>query len=160
LVSFYRKSLKGFENARIAFAATRIGIRDSRRLVGRYVLTEKDVLSQRRFADAVARGCNRIDIHPPKRGESHRFTRLPDGAYYQIPYRSLLPMAVSNLIVAGRCISTDHAAMGSVRLMGTAAAVGQAAGVAAALASRNKIPMASVDIEELQTRLRDQDCVT
>lgn len=159
LVSFYRQRVSGFENARIAFAATRIGVRDSRRLVGRYVLTEEDVLSERRFSDAVARGCNRIDVHPTIRGENHRFTQLPDGAYYQIPYRSLLPKEIGNLILAGRCISTDHAAMGSVRLMGTAAAVGQAAGVAAALASRDGVSMASVDTEELQMRLRDQDCV-
>ena len=130
--------LPGFEQSYFIEAYPWIGVRESRRLVGEYVLTEDDLMKGRRFEDAIATGCWYLDLHPNKTtlGGANDFQPekvQPDP--YDIPYRSLLPKEVSNLLVAGRCHSATRGAHASTRVTVTAMATGEAAGAAAALAA-------------------------
>jgi hypothetical protein len=152
LVAFFRRDVPGFAHARLAAAATQIGIRESRRIVGLYTLTRDDVLKARAFDDAVARSAYPIDIHNPS-GSGTTTYRLPEGASYEIPYRCLVPESVEGLLVAGRCISTTHEALASTRLTPTVMTLGQAAGTAAALAVRGGRRPRAVDSRELRAQL-------
>ncbi|MGH7738142.1 MAG: FAD-dependent oxidoreductase [Candidatus Tyrphobacter sp.] len=152
LAAFFRKNVPGFENARIAATGTQIGIRESRRIVGRYTLTRDDVLQARRFPDAVARSAYPIDIHNPS-GKGTQTQRLAPGTSYEIPYRCLVPGNREGLLVAGRCISTTHEALASTRLTPTVMTLGQAAGTAAAIACEHGIRPSDVDADELRATL-------
>jgi len=152
LVAFFRESVPGFENARLAATATKVGIRESRRIVGRYTLTRDDVLQGRSFDDAIARSAYPIDIHNPS-GSGTTTHRLAEGASYETPYRCLVPVNRERLLVAGRCISTTHEALASTRLTPTVMTLGQAAGTAAALAKRAGTAVGDVDTRELRERL-------
>jgi hypothetical protein len=127
----------GFEQAYFLEAYPWIGVRESRRLVGQYVLTEADLLQGRQFDDAIATGCWYLDLHPNKVTVGSANDFAPEKVQpppYQIPYRSLLPLKVENLLVAGRCHSASRGAHASTRVTATAMALGEAAGTAAALA--------------------------
>lgn len=128
---FFRKKVPGFRQASISAVMPRLGMRESGRIVGEYVLSQDDVIQARRFPDAVAHGSHHVDIH----GSGTAQVRIPvrDGLSYDIPYGCLLPRNFANLIVAGRCLSSDRGANGSARVMGTCIATGQAAGCAAVL---------------------------
>jgi hypothetical protein len=131
LASFYRKYVPGCENCYLLSTAEFMGVRESRRIVGEYVLSGEEVLSGATFRDGIARGFYPVDIHSADGTGDASGARpaLP----YEIPYRCLVPKKIENLLVAGRCISTDHVAHGSVREMGTTMPLGEAAGCAAAL---------------------------
>ncbi len=133
LLDFFRRSVPGFARARIAGTGTQVGIRESRRIGGRYTLTRDDVLQGRKFDDAVARSAYPIDLHNPA-GSGTTTHRLAPGESYEIPYRTLVPVNRQQLLVAGRCISTTHEALASTRLTPTVMTLGQAAGTAAAMA--------------------------
>ncbi|MFY9737707.1 MAG: FAD-dependent oxidoreductase [Candidatus Cybelea sp.] len=152
LLEFFRQRVPGFADARIAATGTQVGIRESRRIVGRYTLTRDDVLKARRFDDAVARSAYPIDVHNPS-GSGTATHRLAPGESYEIPYRALLPVNREQLLVAGRCISTTHEALASTRLTPTVMTLGQAAGTAAALACARGVPVADIDTNELRARL-------
>ncbi len=152
LLRFFRRRVPGFANARIAATATQVGIRESRRILGEYTLTRDDVLSGRQFEDAVARSAYPIDLHNPS-GSGTLTQRLPPGASYEIPYRCLVPVHVEALLVAGRCISTTHEALASTRLTPTVMTLGQAAGTAAAMATREKVRVREVDVVGLRNAL-------
>jgi glycine/D-amino acid oxidase-like deaminating enzyme len=152
LLEFFRLRVPGFGNARIAATGTQVGIRESRRIVGRYTLTRDDVLQARRFDDAVARSAYPIDVHNPS-GSGTATQRLAPGASYEIPYRTLVPVNREQLLVAGRCISTTHEALASTRLTPTVMTLGQAAGTAAALACARGVPVAEIDTDELRAQL-------
>jgi hypothetical protein len=152
LFEFFRASVPGFENARIAGTGTQVGIRESRRIVGRYTLTRDDVLEGRKFDDAVARSAYPIDLHNPA-GSGTTTHRLRPGESYEIPYRCLVPVDCEQLLVAGRCISTTHEALASTRLTPTVMTLGQAAGTAAALACATGARAADIDVAELRTQL-------
>lgn len=132
VANFLIKYIPGFTNAYVLDTACQIGPRESRRIMGDYVLTGEDVLEGRRFADGIARGAYPSDIHGPDGGLVHR--HIKDGRDYHIPYRCLTPKGLENILVAGRCISCDRIALGSVRVMAQCMATGEAAGTAAALA--------------------------
>ena len=146
IVRFGRQSLPGFEKCRIARLPAALGVRESRRIVGRYVLTRDDVLAGRKFEDGVAQACFYMDHHDSPPGFTVRHHTLdfkkahrpPDHDWYEIPYRCLLPKDVEGLLVAGRCISSDRDANGSLRIMPTCMFTGTAAGTAAALAVNRK----------------------
>ncbi len=150
---FMKEHGKGLENSFIMMTASAIGIRESRMIVGDYVLTEADCRAFTKFPDGIA-ACNYdIDIHNPEgTGTSHYY--FPEGEYYTIPYRSLLVKDADNLLAAGRCISSDHGAQASYRIMPTVCCIGEAAGCAAALALRNKTDLRGVDTEGLRAELR------
>ncbi len=130
-----------------------VGVRETNQIVGRYTLTEEDLLSGRRFEDVVAQTNYEIDIHNPTGGASTDERGL-DG--YDIPYRCMLPEAVEGLLVAGRSISATHVAMSSMRVQATCYALGQAAGVAASLAVEANTPLHRVTIPELHRILERQ----
>jgi hypothetical protein len=152
LLDFFRARVPGFENARIAASGTQVGIRESRRIVGRYTLTRDDVLGARKFDDAVARSAYPIDLHNPA-GTGTKTERLAPGESYEIPYRTLVPVNREQLLVAGRCISTTHEALASTRLTPTVMTLGQAAGTAAALACARGIRAGDVDPRALRAQL-------
>ena len=127
-----------------------MGIRESRVIVGRYILTADDILACRRFDDAVAVASYPVDIHHAVGGDC---TLYWCDDCYDIPYRSLVPAAVGGLLVAGRCASLSHEAMASARVMSTCMAMGEAAGRAAAIAAREGIGAGDIDVEMLQREL-------
>lgn len=140
----------GFENAYFTKMAPFIGIRETRRIVGKYVMTAQDILSCGRFDDAVAVASYPLDLHHPQGGGC---TLEWCGDCYDIPFRSLLPLNVENLIVAGRCISTTHEAMSAIRVMAPCMAMGEAAGRAAKQAVREGIKVSEVDVQKLRAEL-------
>lgn len=148
---FLRKYVPGFEKSLFLDVGARMGIRETRRIVGDYVLTEQDVLSEARFPDSIGVSKCAIDIHEPG-GE--RGIMKGVGSGYDIPYRTLLPRGLDQLLVAGRCISVDHVAHGSTRNTPACALTGEAAGVAAALSAKTGTPLRNLSIAELQQRLR------
>ncbi|MGE5603784.1 MAG: FAD-dependent oxidoreductase, partial [Nitrososphaerales archaeon] len=149
---FLKARVPGYEAAELAQISTQIGVREGRRVVGLYRLSRADVLSARRFEDAIARGGWPIEEHRSLQGP--RLEGLGPGQYYDIPYRCLLPAERDGLLVVGRGISADHDAHASARVMGTCMAVGQAAGVAAALAAADRSTPRDLAVERIQERVR------
>jgi hypothetical protein len=121
----------GFENATLSGIASRVGVRETRRIVGQHTLTAEEILAERTFEDAVALGCGPMDVHDPN-GTGIALSMPP--APFEIPMRAMVPLNVEGLIVTGRAISATHAANGGARHMATAMALGHAAGVMAAVA--------------------------
>lgn len=158
MMEFLRTAVDGCENARLLSTAMHIGIRESRRVIGEYVLCEQDLISLARFEDAIAVSNYAIDIHSPD-GSGTRFQEFKDGEWYEIPYRSLLPKGFENLLVAGRCISSTHEAQASYRIMPFCAEIGHAAGAAVALAKKSGKTVRTVDVSALQTILRAEGFV-
>ena len=152
LADLFRAEVPAMRDAWLSKTASRIGIRESRRVIGHYVMTEHDILTARKFPDGVARANYCIDIHNPA-GEGTVIREVPPGDWYDIPYRSLLPRTLENLLVASRCISATHEAHSAVRVMATVATIGQAAGTAAALALQDERPPSEVDVEALRRQL-------
>jgi len=151
-MEFLRNEVPGFAAAFLSDTATQVGIRETRRVVGEYVLTKDDVLEGRRFDDDVCLSSWPLEMWDEGALEP-RLVFLEDGRYYGIPYRCMLPKGVSNLLVTGRAVSTDHDALASSRVMGPCMAEGQAAAVAADFAVRNKIPLIDVDTKALRAEL-------
>jgi len=140
----------GFESAYFTKMAPFIGIRETRRIVGKYVMTAADVLGCERFDDAIAVASYPLDLHHPQGGGC---TLEWCGDCYDIPYRSLIPENIENLIVAGRCISTTHEAMSAIRVMAPCMAMGEAAGRAAKLAIRAGVAPSQLDVATLRAEL-------
>ncbi|MBQ8341622.1 MAG: FAD-dependent oxidoreductase [Clostridia bacterium] len=154
IYEFMKNHADGLENSFLMMTAAEIGVRESRMIVGDYVLTEQDCKNCVKFEDAIA-ACNYdIDIHNPEgTGTSHYY--FPAGAYYTIPYRSLIPKNIKNMLVAGRCISSDHGAQASYRIMPVVCCIGEAAGAAIGLAERNKTSVREINVSELQSSLKN-----
>ena len=155
LLAFLRKHIRGFHHARIVAMGAQIGVRESRRILGEYVITRDDILRGRKFRDAVARGNYPIDIHSPT-GAGTVIERPPEGGYYEIPFCSLIPQKIENLLVAGRNISATHEAQAAVRIMPLCMGMGQAAGTAAALCSELGIKPRDLNAARLRRRLIQQ----
>jgi len=160
---YYKRYLKGFENMELVATGSLLGVRETRRIMGDYVLCVEDFKRRATFDDEIGRYSYPVDVHPPKPGKRafEEFTkefgeelRYSDGESYGIPYRSLLPKGVANCLVAGRCISCDREMQGSVRVMPGCFITGQAAGTAAALGVEKSLDARSVDVSELQGRLK------
>lgn len=155
IVAFLRRYVPGFEQAYAMQSGAHAGVRETRRIRGDYVLTMDDVLEARKFSDVVARSTYPIDIHNPK-GKGTLLLRLPPGEAYDIPLRALLPHGLTNVLVAGRCISGTHEAHSSYRVMPVSMATGQAAGVCAALAAAADTGAREVRPEFVQSELLRQ----
>lgn len=151
-VRFLRERVPGYEHAYLSGLSTQIGIRESRRIFGAYRLTRDDVLNARQFDDGIARCGWPVEAHTAK--DNIRFEYLREGATYDIPFRCLLPQAVEGLLVAGRCLSADHDAHASARVMAQCMAMGQAAGTAAALAVQQGVLPRTLSVPHLRDRLR------
>jgi hypothetical protein len=161
-VRFLRKYVPGFEKCSLSAVASSLGVRETRRIIGDYVLTGHDVMEGRTFPDAVARNACDFDIHAPAGAldtwgvTDQRYVGKRTRGIYDIPYRCLTPKSVEGILVAGRCISADHYALSSVRSMPGCMATGQAAGTAAALAARRSIMPRQIDVTELRRILIQQ----
>ena len=148
----------GFENAYLQETGTSVGVRESRRILGEYQLTGRDVLHGAEFPDVIARGCFSIDIHQPDfSGGGVVGLHLDPGDNYEIPYRCLIPLNCENLLLAGRCISVSHVALGSVRIMPIASSTGHAAGAAAALSVIREVTPRNLSYPDLREALLSQD---
>ena len=158
IIKFMKKYLPGFEKVELIDSAPQIGIRESRRIVGEYVLTEEDVLNAINFKDSIALGGYPIDIHQPD-GKSVSFKFFKSNQAYKIPFRSLIPKNISFLLIAGRCISATHEALASARVMPICFATGQAAGVAAALSAQEGIQPRDLNMKLLKSTLLKQGAV-
>lgn len=150
---YLKNYVPGFADCHFVKTAPFLGIRETRRIVGHYIMTQEDVLSCRHFDDAIAVASYPIDIHRPG---DQGCTLIWCGDCYDIPYRSLVPQRVDNLLVAGRCISATHEAMGAIRVMATCMAMGEAAGRAAKQAVRANISPARIDVPKLRAELRER----
>jgi hypothetical protein len=148
---FIRGAAPGFERAYIAEIAPQIGIRETRRVRGEYMLTEDDVLDCAEFSDSI--GVNGWPIESHVAGSvDFVFQRKPKGAN-QLPYRMIVPLGVENLLVAGRCASMTHGGQSAARVSGPCFAMGQAAGTAAHLALQDGIAPRALDAKRLQRAL-------
>ncbi len=146
-MDFLNKEIPGFAGAFLSDTAVQVGIRETKRIVGRYVLTQADVLAGRIFDDVVCLCSWPIELW--EGGTEPRMVFLPEGRYYGIPYRSLLNLEINNLLVTGRAISMDHGAFASARVMGPCLAEGQAAGTACTLALASGRPLDEISIGKL-----------
>jgi glycine/D-amino acid oxidase-like deaminating enzyme len=147
----FRDRVPGYEGAKLSWLCHPIGVRETRRVYGRYRLTRDDCLSARKFADAI--GACGAPIEDHHAGVDTTWVYLPDGMTYDIPYRTLLPQAVEGLLVAGRCFSATHDAHASCRSMAQTMTMGQAAGTAAALAVAADVQPHTLDVGLLQAQL-------
>jgi len=128
-----------------------VGIRETRRVEGDHVLTAQELLQPAHFDDGIASGAYPIDIHPAAGGELE-YRSLGEDHAYAIPYRSLIPTALDNVLVAGRGISATHEALAAIRVMTISMAVGQAAGLAASLACRSGVPVMVRQVDRVALR--------
>ena len=156
---------KAFGNAFLVMTGSLLGIRETRRVVGDYILTLKDYIDRRSFADEICRNSYFIDVHWAKeevaasaelfwKMEEEKSFRYGPGESHGIPYRCLTPKGLRNVIVAGRSISCEQLVQGSVRVMPVCLAMGQAAGTAAAMAAkRPDADVHQVSVPELRQKL-------
>jgi glycine/D-amino acid oxidase-like deaminating enzyme len=156
LTQFFRRYVPGFEKVYVRQSGAMACARETRRIVGEYQLTAKDVLDAHRFEDVVAMGSYPVDMHNPA-GKGTILKKIKPGEAYSIPLRCLIPKKPENLLVAGRCISGTHVANASYRTMPVCIATGQAAGVCAAVAVKNHQTPRTVKASDVQSELRRQD---
>lgn len=163
---FYRRYIPGFENAELVSTGSWLGIRESRRVVCRYVISYDDKKACRKFDDAVLRfeGGSKIDIHAPSanREDYEKYYRLftvetappAPGDYATVPYRVFVAQKSNNLLVAGRCLSAERGTQAALRLMGFCMMMGQIVGLAAAASVKETAAVGAIDVAALQNRLR------
>lgn len=160
LMGVLRQVVPGFADARMVQTAPVIGIRDTRRIVGRHQVSVEDIVQGAHHPDTVALTGAQWDMADPKRPSRQRMegvgVALP---HVEIPYRSLLPQGADNLIVAGRCVSSDWHALGPLRIMPACFAMGQAAGTAAAMVAQGDSAMHEIDVRALRADLRSQGAI-
>lgn len=147
----FRKMVPGYSNSYVLDCGSSIGVRESRRVEGRYQLTAEDVLASKKFDDGIALCSWPMEEHG--RGRSTKWIWLDEGKHFEIPYRCLLPQGLSNVLAAGRCISTTHEAQASIRVTAQCFATGEAAGTAAALALQDDVAPAEISIQRLKDEL-------
>jgi len=156
VLKFIRKYIPGGENAEIVAVADALGVRETRHIVGRYELSTYDILHRAEFEDSVMSYGYSIDVHAP--GDGGGIFQTVD-KYYNIPYRSLVPVGCDNLLVAGRAICGSSVAAASYRCMSSCMTMGQAAGTAAALNKDIAGAIGDIDIKQLQKTLINQGAV-
>lgn len=144
---------KTFGGAFLIKTASLLGVRDSRRIEGDYIFTVEDWMERKTFEDEIGRNCYYIDVHKP----GHKATRYKKGESHGIPYRCLTPKGLKNVLTAGRCISTDEEAFGSLRVMPPCLVTGEAAGMAAVHAMKQtKNDVHKIDVNFLRKRLKEE----
>ena len=155
VVEFLKNNVEGFENIRIKDSSDGIGVRETRRIKGKYTLTAEDLIESRRFDDVVVHNAAfPIDIHNPSGAGQAESKGCPvQVSGYDIPYRSLVPNKTENLYLSGRCISGTHRAHASYRVMNIAMNIGEAVGVGAALCVKGGKTPNSLDVKEVQREL-------
>jgi glycine/D-amino acid oxidase-like deaminating enzyme len=152
-VANFLREVPGFEQSYIVDIAPQVGIRETRRVQGRYVLTEGDVLECESFEDTIGVNGWPLELHL-KGDVEFRWPKIPESrGFNQLPYRMTVPLGLTNLWVAGRCASMSHEAQSAARVTGACFAMGQAAGTAAHLALKSDGDASRVDVAALQTQL-------
>ena len=153
LAQFLRSDVPGFEDAHMSMLSPSVGVRETRKLQGMYRLTGEDLLRATKFADGIVACDNPVDDVMRAEGDMTHDAAIENGQYYTIPFRSLVPETISNLMFAGRILSADPVAFASVRGMPQCMAMGQATGTAAVLSVRFDVPVQDVStgllVEEL-----------
>jgi hypothetical protein len=149
MVDLLKKKVPAFKDAYLQKMAAYIGVRESRRVMGSYVLTAEEILAGAKFADGIARSVYPVDIHNPA-GTGTVLKHLPDDAYYEIPFRCLVPRGTHNLLIGSRCISATHEAHSSLRVMPVVSGIGEAAGTAAAWCAQRDIYADEIDGREVK----------
>jgi glycine/D-amino acid oxidase-like deaminating enzyme len=148
---FLRDKIEGMENVEVIDTAAKMGLRETRRVMGKHSLTGDEVLQGTKFPDGIGACAWPIEIVDPVKGR--RYVNLKDGDFYTIPYRCLVPQKVENLLMAGRFMSCTHEAQASVRVMGPAVVMGQAIGTAAALSIKKGVAPRDLNVDLLQQEL-------
>lgn len=152
IAEFLKNNIPGFKNSFLAYSAATMGIRETRRIIGDYILTKDDLLTGKKFEDTIANNRFPMQGHGP----GIKFTNIEVPHAYSIPYRTLLPKGLDGILVGGRDISIDYEALMSVRTMPCCFSLGQAAGTAAALSVKNKVRPRGLDVKLLQRTLMDE----
>ncbi len=161
-VRFLKDKVPGYEKSFLLNTSVWIGARETRRLVGQYVLTREDVITARQFEDAIALCGAPLEDHDNGQSTIWQYvgeTGFPNGSTYGVPYRCLLPVETIGLLVAGRCLSATHDAHASVRSIAQCLALGQAAGTAAAMSIKEGSDLAALDIQVLRQKLISEGAV-
>jgi ribulose 1,5-bisphosphate synthetase/thiazole synthase len=159
---YYKEYLEGYENMELVVTGSLLGVRETRRITGDYVLDVEDFKTRAVFDDEIGRYCYPVDIHiakPDKKSyddfiKEYTAMRMEPGESYGIPYRILTPEKLKNVFVAGRCVSTDRSMQASIRVMPGCFITGQAAGVASALVIESGTDIHEINVRELQSRLK------
>lgn len=159
-LKFYKKYMKGFENAYIAEIAPMVGVRESRNITTEYVLTAEDLVCKHKFEDAICQSNYPVDIHGKALNFSNFGKPINDGKpYYEIPYRSLVVKGIDNLLVAGRCLGAEFLTQSSLRVQHSCRASGEAAGIGAAFALDKKVLPREVDGKEVRAEMEKRGAV-
>jgi hypothetical protein len=158
LLNFCRKYLEGCENSFISSYAPMVGVRETRRIRGEYILTLEDILECKKFEDAICRNHYPVDIHTPRgkrlvHERTGAFPYFQPDAFHEIPYRSLIPLEIENLLVPGRCASATFEAQSAIRVQQNCHSMGEAAGLAAAWCATKNIGVREVSALELRQAL-------
>ncbi len=153
ILAFLRKYVPGFERCTLIDTAAQVGVRETRRIEGEYTLTRDDLVSGRDFEDTIACAAYPIDVHDPTGSGGGVSNRGETANVYRIPYRCLVPKGVEQLLVAGRCVSATHEALGAIRVMPPSFAMGEAAGTAAALAAAEGLSPRRVPVDWVREAL-------
>lgn len=157
LVEFFRRYFPGARNCFLSRTASVLGVRETRRFMGLATLTGRDVIEGRKREDSICRASFFLDLHDRGGNQTMKArygrNRPPDGDWYEIPYGCLVPAGIDGLLLAGRCVSSDRDANGSLRVQPTCMALGQAAGAAAALCIGEGIEPRQVAVEKLRAIL-------
>ena len=156
LLDFFHKHIPGYENCRIISSGTTTGVRETRRVIGDYIITAEEMAAGCRFDDVIVHRAEFIvDIHNPEgSGQAEEHIQYCDP--YDLPYRCFTPKGIENLYTAGRCISGTHRAHASYRVMSICMAMGEAVGVAAAMCAENGCTPRNLNVKELQNRLTNK----
>jgi hypothetical protein len=155
VMKFLKKDAPGFESSYLIDTGFQVGFRETRRIEGDYELKKEDILSTKQFKDNIAQCAYMIDIHTPT-GTDLQFVPIEEGKSYGIPYRCLVPKGVDNLLVVGRCVSADHEANASIRVIPPCMAMGQAGGTAIAQSLGEGVLFRNINIKQLQEDLQSQ----
>ncbi|MCW3790248.1 FAD-dependent oxidoreductase [Paenibacillus sp. LS1] len=156
-VRFLKNEVPGFEESFLISTSQHIGVRETRRILGEYILTEEDVIHAIKFDDGIA--CCGAPVEDHTSGTETRWAYVQGDGFYHIPYRSLIPKQVSNLLVAGRCLSATHGAHASARNSAQCMAMGEAAGVAADCYIQDQKPFRELDFTQLKEALIAQHVI-
>ena len=156
IFAFLKKYVPGCENAKLLQSGSTVGIRETRHIHGIKTLTVEDVLECRVPEDSILLAANSVDVHGRFGPKSNEYITIPEGKCYGIPFGTLVPENLSNLLVAGRCVSAESEAAGAIRVMPPCMGMGQAAGVAAAIALADACDVREVDTRKLRKSLEMQ----
>ncbi len=159
LLEIMRRHIPGCQQARVKAVAPLLGIRETRRIIGAYVLTVDDLVSGMPFADTIGFSCYGWDLPDPKRPSHQPMDGIKKSPFTPLPYRILVPQPITNLLCPGRAVSVERDVLGPIRVMAPVMAMGEAAGLAAAQAVDCDIHCGDVDVPPLRTALRAQGAI-